>query len=63
MGKNNYDYSDDETIELVKEYERYLREHPGSLEDFDEWLEASYGHNKSRGKKVIKKSYRDAGYE
>ena len=63
MAKGGYDYSDEETLALVKEYERYIREHPDVLEDFDEWLEITYSHNKSRGKKVLKKQTRYFGNE
>lgn len=39
---------DDEYIELLTEYERYIKSSPGAYEDFDEWLEIEYGRNKAK---------------
>jgi len=54
MGRK-FDEDDDEYIELLKEYERYIRITPGAYEDFDEWLELEYYGSK---KKVHKKTKR-----
>lgn len=47
MGRR-FDEDDDEYIELLKEYERYIRDTPGAYEDFDEWLEIEYGSAKKK---------------
>lgn len=52
MGRK-FNEDDDEYMELLSEYERYIRETPGAYEDFDEWLEVEYGTSR---KKVIKRS-------
>ena len=57
MGRQ-FDEDDDEYIELLKEYERYIRVTPGAYEDFDEWLELEYLGTK-KGKKVHKKNKRN----
>lgn len=54
-----FDETDDEYIELIQEYERYIKMSPGAYEDFDEWLEIEYGQSKSKalkknGKRVLK---------
>lgn len=36
---NRFDEDDQEYLELLAEYERYIRDTPGAYEDFDEWLE------------------------
>ena len=56
---NKFYEDDEEYVELVKEYERYIRSTPGAYEDFDEWFELEYGksrnkttrHSKGRNKK------------
>lgn len=47
MGRH-FDEDDEEYIELLKEYERYIRDTPGAYEDFDEWLEIEYGDSKRK---------------
>ena len=54
MGRS-FDQDDDEYIELLSEYERYVKSSPGAYEDFDDWLEVEYGQSK---KKVIKRTRR-----
>jgi hypothetical protein len=49
-------YEDDEYLELLSEYERYIKMSPGAYEDFDEWLEIEYGSHKA---KVYKPSNRN----
>jgi hypothetical protein len=54
-----FDETDEEYIELLAEYERYIKTSPGAYEDFDDWLEIEYGRSKSKthkknGKKIIK---------
>lgn len=51
MGRK-FDEDDDEYLELLSEYENYIRKTPGAYEDFDEWLEIEYGGSR---KKVIKR--------
>jgi hypothetical protein len=51
MGRG-FDENDDEYVELLSEYEQYIRRTPGAYEDFDEWLEVEYGGSR---KKVIKR--------
>lgn len=58
MGRH-FDETDDEYIELLEEYERYIKISPGAYEDFDEWLELEYGQSKAKahkknGRKVMK---------
>lgn len=50
-----FDEDDLEYVELLKEYERYIRDTPGAYEDFDEWLEIEYGQSK---KKAIRRPKR-----
>lgn len=54
MGRS-FDQDDDEYLELLSEYERYVKLSPGAYEDFDDWLELEYGQSK---KKVIKRTPR-----
>jgi hypothetical protein len=54
MGRQ-FDEDDEEYIELLKHYEKYIRTTPGAYEDFDEWLEIEYYGLKS---KIHKKSKR-----
>lgn len=54
MGRG-YDQDDYEYLELLSEYERYIKMSPGAYEDFDDWLELEYGQSK---KKVIKRTPR-----
>lgn len=56
MGRQ-FNEDDDEYVELLKEYERYIRDTPGAYEDFDEWLELEFFDTK-KGKKVHKKNQR-----
>lgn len=43
-----FDETDEEYIELLAEYERYIKTSPGAYEDFDDWLEIEYGRSKSK---------------
>lgn len=52
-GKFNED--DDEYLELLGQYERYLQQSPGAYEDFDEWMEITYGNSK---RKALKRNVR-----
>jgi hypothetical protein len=52
---NQFYEDDEEYVELIKEYERYIRDTPGAYEDFDEWLEIEYGQSR---KKAIKRHKR-----
>lgn len=54
MGRG-FDADDDEYIELLGEYERYVQQSTGTYEDFDEWLELTYGSSR---KKAIKRPNR-----
>jgi len=54
MGRQ-FDEDDEEYVELIKEYERYIRDTPGTYEDFDEWLELEH-YGTKKGKKIHKKS-------
>jgi len=53
MGKN-FDENDDEYLELLAEYENYIKKTAGAYEDFDEWLEIEYGGSR---KKVMKRKF------
>jgi len=50
-----FDEDDLEYVELIKEYERYIRDTPGAYEDFDEWLEIEYGQSKKKAIRRPKK--------
>lgn len=52
----NRSYEDDEYVELLAEYERYIRMSPGAYEDFDEWLEIEYGSHKAKVYKPNRRS-------
>lgn len=54
MGRG-YDHDDYEYLELLSEYERYIKMSPGAYEDFDDWLELEYGQSK---RKIIKRTRR-----
>lgn len=56
MGASRFDEDDDEYLELLAEYERYIRMSPGAYEDFEDWLDFTYGDG--RKKKAIKRSRR-----
>lgn len=43
-----FDEEDEEYVELVKEYERFIRDHRYDRVDFDEWLEDYYGESRKR---------------
>ena len=43
-----FDDQNEDYLELIKEYERYVIEHQGVIEDFDEWLELEYGQSRSK---------------
>lgn len=43
-----FDEEDEEYVELVKEYERYIKGHADDPEDFAEWLEENYGESRKR---------------
>lgn len=46
-----FNEEDDEIIDLIKEYEKFIIENRGETRDFDEWLEDEYGESR---KKVMK---------
>lgn len=50
-----FDADDDEYLELLAEYERYIQKSHGAYEDFDEWLEIEYGSSR---RKAIKRNTR-----
>lgn len=56
MGRQ-FDEDDEDYLELLKEYERYILDTPGAYEDFDEWLELEY-FDKKKAKKVHKRTQR-----
>jgi hypothetical protein len=43
-----FDEEDDEYVELVKEYERFIKDHPGYRADFYDWLDDNYGDSRKR---------------
>lgn len=61
MGRQ-FDEDDEEYIELLKEYEKYVRDTRGAIDDFDDWLEYEYGANKKK-KNVMRKSDRTHRYK
>lgn len=50
-----FDADDDEYLELLAEYERYIQKSHGAYEDFDEWLEIEYGSSR---RKALKRNTR-----
>jgi hypothetical protein len=50
-----FDQDDDEYLELLAEYERYVQKSVGTYEDFDEWFEIEYGRIR---KKALKRNTR-----
>ena len=50
-----FDADDDEYLELLSQYERYVQQSPGTYEDFDEWLEITYGNSR---RKALKRNVR-----
>lgn len=52
---SRFDPDDDEYLELLAEYERYIQKSPGAYEDFDDWLEIEYGNQR---RKVLKRNVR-----
>lgn len=47
MGRS-FDEDDDEYIELLSLYERYVKSSPGAYEDFDDWMDIEFGASKKR---------------
>jgi hypothetical protein len=56
-----YDQDDDEYLELLAEYERYVQKSHGAYEDFDEWLEIEYGNMKKKALKRNTRRGKEAG--
>lgn len=52
---SRFDADDDEYLELLAEYERYIQQSPGAYEDFDDWLEMEYGNSR---RKALKRNTR-----
>lgn len=54
-----FDEEDEEYVELIKEYERFIKDHPGYRVDFYDWLDDNYGDSRKRvlkPKRVSKRS-------
>lgn len=51
----HFDPDDEEYLQLLAEYERYMQHSPGAYEDFDDWLELEYGTSR---KKALKRNTR-----
>lgn len=56
-----FDHEDDEYLELLAEYERYIQKSHGTYEDFDEWLEIEYRNMKRKALKRNPRKARDNG--
>lgn len=56
-----FDQDDDEYLELLSQYERYVQQSPGTYEDFDEWLEITYGSSRRKALKRNVRRPRDGG--
>jgi hypothetical protein len=50
---SRFDENNEEYLSLLSQYERYVQHSVGTYEDFDDWLEISYGSSK---KKVLKRN-------
>lgn len=61
MGRG-FDADDDEYLELLSEYERYVQHSSGMYEDFDEWLEVTYGSSKKKAIKRPNRRSKDKDY-
>lgn len=61
MGRS-FDQDDDEYLELLAEYERYVQKSHGAYEDFDEWLEVEYGSMKKKAIKRTRRKNKEAGF-
>jgi hypothetical protein len=59
---NRFDHDDEEYLELLSEYERYVQKSHGAYEDFDEWLEVEYGRMKKKALKRNIKKTKETGY-
>jgi hypothetical protein len=57
-----YDQDDDEYLELLAEYERYVQKSHGAYEDFDEWLEIEYGNMRKKALKRNTRRGKEAGH-
>lgn len=63
MGRK-FDDDGDDYLELLGEYERYLQKNIGAYDDFDEWLEITYGSSKKKAfNRTIKKHRPDGDRE
>lgn len=59
-GRFNED--DDEYLEFLAEYERYVQKSVGTYEDFDEWFEIEYGRSKRKALKRNNKRTKERDY-
>lgn len=59
---SRFDADDDEYLQLLAEYERYIQKSPGAYEDFDEWLEIEYGNHRKKALKRNVRKYKDKDY-
>lgn len=50
-----FDEEDDEIVDLIKEYEKFIIANRGETRDFDEWLEDEYGNSRKKAMKPNRK--------
>ncbi len=58
MGRS-FDEDDDEYIELLASYERYVKSSSVAYEDFDDWMDLEFGASKKRVYKRPNRGGRD----
>lgn len=59
---SRFDADDDEYLELLAEYERYIQHSPGAYEDFDDWMEIEYGNSRRKALKRNARRHKDKDF-
>ncbi len=52
----NFDDEQDEMLDYLNEYQRYIRDYNGVPEDFDDWMSSTNENFRRRGKKPINRT-------
>jgi hypothetical protein len=56
---SRFDENNEEYLSLLSQYERYVQQSVGTYEDFDDWLEMSYGSSRKKALKRNIKTHKD----
>ena len=56
---SRFDENNEEYLSLLSQYERYVQQSVGTYEDFDDWLEMSYGSSRKKALKRSTKNHKD----